>query len=59
MKTILELARCKGSVIKEVEEAPYDHHTQRRELDLTRPGLKHALKSSTMFDGEGSQEADA
>lgn len=59
MKTILELARCKGSVIKEVEKAPYDHHTQRRELDLTCPGLKHALKSSTMFDGEGSQEADA
>jgi len=59
MKTISELARCKGSVIKEVEKAPYDHHTQRRELDLTCPGLKHAYKSSTMFDGEGSQEADA
>ena len=59
MKTISDLARCKGSVIKEVEKAPYDHHAQCRLVDLTRPELKHAYKSSTLFDGEGSNEADA
>ncbi len=59
MKKLMDLARCKGSVTKEVEAVPYDHSMQRRKVDLSTPGLKHAFKSSTLFDGEGSNEADS
>jgi len=58
MQTLIDLARTKGSVVGEVEKAPYDHTIQRRCLDLTAPDLKHCFKSSTFFDREGSNEAD-
>jgi hypothetical protein len=58
MKTLIDLARTKGSVVNEVEKAPYDHGIQRRCLDLASSDLKRCFKSSTLFDGEGSTEAD-
>lgn len=59
MITISKVARTKESSAKEdVERTAYDHGTQRRCIDLSKPGLKHAYKSSTMWDGEGSNEAD-
>ncbi|MDD5167715.1 MAG: hypothetical protein PHN75_02780 [Syntrophales bacterium] len=58
MKKLTDLARCKGSVVDELAQAPYDHVSQRRCIDLLSPNLKQCYKSSTMFDGEGSREAD-
>lgn len=58
MKTLKDLARSKGSVVDELQMAAYEHASQRRSIDLTSPGLKQSYKSSTMFDGEGSREAD-
>lgn len=58
MKTLTDLARTKLSVSSDVEQARYDHTLQRRNLDLTAKEIAHCYKSSTMFDGEGSNEAD-
>lgn len=58
MKTLTDVARTKLSVTGDVEAAHYDHALQRRNLDLTAQEIKHCYKSSTMFDGEGSNEAD-
>ena len=59
MIRLSDVARCKGKAVKdEVARSDYDHGRQRRCIDLAQPGLKHAYKSSTMWDGEGSDEAD-
>lgn len=59
MTTLSDLVRIKNSVTAEVEQAGYDHTLQRRDINLAAPELKHCYKSSTMFDREGSNEADS
>jgi len=55
--TLEDLIRQKENLTGEVEKAAYDHHAQRRIMDLNQPKIKY-IKSSTMFDGEGYPEDD-